>query len=116
MTEQEAKEHLEARLECMTREMAVGFDERCDKNCDECDLLYAQGTIGEIKETYRMGIKALEKQIPKKMNKLEYAVDVYGDCPCCNHVYQLTREDIGYVKYCFECGQKLDWGNEDDRD
>lgn len=61
MTEQEAKECLEAKLECMYRELAVSFEEGCDKNCDECDLLYAQGTIGEIKETFKLGIKELEE-------------------------------------------------------
>ncbi len=120
MTEKEAKEHLEARLECMTREMAVGFDERCDKNCDECNLLYAQGTIGEIKETYKMGIKALEKQIAKKPELIEGKM---WTCPCCDN--HLMHKWLKYptelmplsegLPYCMACGQKIswDWGNED---
>lgn len=112
MTEQEAKEHLEARLECMNREMAVSYSERCDKNCDECDLLYAQGTIGEIKETYKMGIKALEKQMAKKPIWIERSFTKFQICPSCSnaeHYKMVWKQE----KYCVDCGQKLDWGNED---
>lgn len=111
MTEQEAKEHLEARLECMNREMAVSYSERCDKNCDACDLLYAQGTIGEIKETYKMGINALEKQIAKKPYVLPInREENFTYCPNCKRNGTLVTPS--YV-YCTKCGQKIDWGNED---
>lgn len=128
MTEQEAKEHLGARLECMNREMAVSYSERCDKNCDSCDLLYAQGTIGEIKETYKMGIKALEEveQLRKEMWELNQICRDYTSlgtveelkeekekqiakkmdnyyCPMCRHYF----EDGEAHKYCPECGQRL---------
>lgn len=114
MTEQEAKEHLEARLECMNRELAVCYDEKCDKNCDECDLLYAQGTIGEIKETFKLGIKALEKQMPYKPQEYE---DRYYACKCDNILLpkwkkyntELMPLSEG-LPYCMACGQKLDWG------
>ena len=33
-----------------------------------------------------------------------------GDCPCCG-----KSEIYSNANYCPDCGQKLDWGEEDDR-
>lgn len=50
-------------------------------------------------------IKAIEKEIPKKVlakhgaNKKEF----FGNCPVCG-VFTNSRR-----KYCCECGQALDW-------
>ena len=52
-----------------------------------------------------MGIKALEKQIAKKPIWVEKC-DMDA-CPICKSLY--ARQ----VPYCSDCGQKLDWGNED---
>ena len=60
MTTQEAIKILESKAECMRRE-ASGTDKDCNyRNCDECDLCYAQGVVGEQIETFRMAIEALE--------------------------------------------------------
>ena len=65
-----------------------------------------------------MAIQALEKQIPKKIeirnatnddieSELRDFITVKGricrcpSCRCCIHISKL--------KYCWECGQKLDW-------
>ena len=65
-----------------------------------------------------MAINALEKQIPKKIeirkatnddieSELRDFITVKGricrcpSCRCCIHISKL--------KYCWECGQKLDW-------
>ena len=55
-------------------------------------------------ETAKLAIEALEKQIPKKVDS-EYDEKT---CTVCD-------EDIlsYYANYCENCGQKLDWGNED---
>jgi hypothetical protein len=54
--------------------------------------------------------EALEKQIPKKVKKIRqetilgYAVTVH--CPVCGgSVWQNADES----KYCFRCGQAIDW-------
>lgn len=52
---------------------------------------------------------ALEKQIPKKPNKIKLAPSnsyiTYGSCPCCNEdVYE-------YQHHCEDCGQALDWSD-----
>lgn len=67
--------------------------------------------VNKIK-AHEMTIAALEKQIPKKpqMRHLKW-YDGYNDgwCPCCeNYVQQLDYDK----KYCQECGQRLDWGEE----
>ena len=68
-------------------------------------------------EALDMGIKALEKQIAKKVihhkqrvkNKMGcFIKEEYWECPCCGRIH----EEYYSFEYC-DCGQKLDWGNED---
>ena len=54
-------------------------------------------TFDEIEEAYDIAIAALEKQIPKKMDRYY--------CPICRHYF----EDGEAHNYCPNCGQKLDW-------
>ena len=73
-------------------------------------------------EAFQMAINALEKQIPKKVeirkatnddteSELRDFITVKGricrcpSCRCCIHISEL--------KYCWECGQKLDWSDEE---
>lgn len=56
-------------------------------------------------------IKALEKQIPKrpiksKEQKIRYVNTYY--CPTCN----LGFTGFNIAKWCYHCGQKLDWSDE----
>ena len=71
-------------------------------------------------KTIQEAIKALEKQIPKKVNNLseiylefgvgkKIKVGAYGNCPNCNYNIDIVG------KYCTRCGQKLDWSEENDR-
>ena len=73
------------------------------------------GTI----EALDMAIKALEKQIPMKPY---YEGDGYWDgelvydyakCPICGHDFEYGINDWE-ADYCSDCGQKLDWSDEDD--
>ena len=64
-----------------------------------------------------MAINALEKQIPKKPTYEGdgYAPDgmfIWGEwiCPCCGRRYEVDYDDYDY---CPDCGQKLDWSNEE---
>ena len=60
MTYEEAKKMLKAKLECLKRETS-GTDIDCNyRNCDECNLCYEQGNMGEQKEALDMAIKALD--------------------------------------------------------
>lgn len=90
MTNQEAIEMMKAKLECMTREVS-GVDLNCNaKKCDECDLCYAQGNMGEQKDWLRMGIEALEKQKPiiEELEKIKAEI---------NNGYPTSVEDILWI-------------------
>lgn len=71
-------------------------------------------TKEELMEAIRMSIQALEKQIPKKLQlrhirKFDGFDD--GECPtCCNSV---SRDCDGTDNFCPDCGQKLDWSDEE---
>lgn len=63
---------------------------------------YTDDGVKVYDEFSQVVTSALEKQIPKKVKE-------FGFCPVCYY-------DFGYkpVKYCPECGQKLDRGNENE--
>ena len=83
----------------------------------ENDLkLHSKDLSSKYKNGLRIAIQALEKQIPKKPTPIDY--EKYMDtvknalflketywCPNCNHVVKCGT-------YCSDCGQKLDWSNE----
>ena len=131
MTEQEAKDVLEAYMKCEKRKNNLVYEEKCNNDCDNCELCYEKGTVGEHKEAVEMAIKALEeikqyrtigtpeecraaveKQKAKKPQKTESEGYRYTDtyrCPNCGGNFSGT----GIANYCYHCGQKLDWGDEE---
>lgn len=60
-----------------------------------------------------MAIQALEKQIPKKpifANNM-MTKDKFLMCPCCEFRFP---DSLVFLKTrCWNCGQKLDWSNEE---
>ena len=97
MTESEAIEEFKQRLELI---------EKCYR-----------GEVEDCKQALELGVKALEKQIPKKPTPIDYekymdtvknALFLKGSywCPNCNHVVKCGT-------YCSDCGQKLDWSDEE---
>lgn len=63
-------------------------------------------TSEERYEAYRMGIKALEKQIPKRLEKqIYYMGEEEIVCPICGNPYVANS-------YCDCCGQAIDWSEE----
>ena len=72
-------------------------------------------TRGEHKKALDMAIKALEKQIPKKVNLRhirKYDGFDDGECPTCGN--SVLRDGFSNDVYCDDCGQKLDWSVEDE--
>lgn len=66
-------------------------------------------------EFLAMCAEALEKQIPKRALPTKGAVDMFeadeplwgeGHCPNCEHYIRLPH------KYCYKCGQAIDWSEE----
>ena len=79
------------------------------------------GDTEEIVQAKHMGIKALEKQIPKKCEiytalqigiDKDYEVDVY-ECPKCG-THLGVADEINQIPYCWNCGKALKWGEEDE--
>ena len=61
----------------------------------------------EWKECYQLAIDAIEKQITKKPKIEQYA----NLCPSCGHVVGIITDEP--QKFCDECGQKIDWEDDD---
>lgn len=78
----------------------------------ENDLkLHSKDLSSKYKNGLRMAIQALEKQIPKKLK--EHTQSQYGCipvCGVCNGIMDLMQGDLNY---CPNCGQKLDWSDEE---
>ena len=59
----------------------------------------------DAKIAYKMSIEALEKQIPSKVEEgTEGGLDWFCKCG-----YYLSATKCKEIKYCVNCGQRLDW-------
>lgn len=74
------------------------------------------GLSDKAKQALQMGIDALEKQIPKKPEKVvdRYCKSLYtAYCPVCHWMLARGNYRTGYVnkihKNCPECLQAIDW-------
>ena len=63
------------------------------------------GALGHFPEKFV--VSALEKQIPKKPKDHPLSD---GKCPCCNAVFDYDWKPKS--KFCQNCGQALDWGDD----
>ena len=119
MTESEAIKKLRAYLKCQRLQVKGIYEDCNEKLCDNCNLCYAQGNVGEHIKSIDIAIQALEKQIPKKPRKTDsyrgVLKRVYAYvCPTCGNAclekYMNERQN---TMFCWDCGQKLDWSNEE---
>ena len=56
---------------------------------------------------------ALEKQLPKKVEIMDYVLgDINFKCTICKNEYVCEKEREHF--YCPNCGQKLDWSEEEE--
>lgn len=58
----------------------------------------------------------VDKATPKKAIKLKQKEHGYThECPTCHkYVGTIVYDDVEHDDYCCSCGQRLDWGNEDE--
>lgn len=61
--------------------------------------------------------EALDKQTEKKVKNMRHIMDFNGneinkrgECPVCGFEFYYSNN----IKYCFYCGQKLDWSNKNE--
>lgn len=71
------------------------------------------------KEQFEKGLEVLrelvEKETPRKPIEIKYKLFYGWACPHCAHDISNNRKRKHQkVQYCPNCGQKLDWGEEDD--
>lgn len=62
-------------------------------------------SLETVKEACRMGMDALKKQIPEKVNLWENSQ--FGNCPYCHEI--VYRPALRKRAYCRKCGQALNW-------
>lgn len=62
-------------------------------------------SIETVKEACWIGMDALKKQIPAKVNLWESSQ--FGNCPLCHEV--VYRPALRKRVYCRKCGQALNW-------
>ena len=113
MTESEARGYIHGKLNCMNK---CGVFEREDSEnkdlCDNCEYCYSQGNFGKQKEAFEFAIKALEKQIPKKPHK---NFEKFSGVWCSCGKYLGKGYFVDKPSYCTDCGQKLDWSDNNDK-
>ncbi len=65
-------------------------------------------------EAHEMGVKALEKQMPKKPSNSDSGM--FCICPTCNHFIDKHEAAHGDIKipFCKWRGQSLDWDKQSD--
>lgn len=95
----------------MTEQEAVDILKSVPLYRYECEL--AKGRQSDLFNALDMSMQALEKQIPKKPYR-NHRNCLFWTCPTCNEeMYWDTDYGQQKFKNCSNCGQKLDWGNED---
>ena len=103
----EALEKLQGYFKCQKLQVKGIYEDCNARRCDDCDLCYMQGTKGEHIASIEIAIKSLEKQIPKKPKERDCIGFDTLVCPVCKRTLYL------YEPYCDNCGQKLDWSDEE---
>ena len=73
--------------------------------------------IEKTEAALKLAISALEKQIPKQP-KYEDVDNIYGaikrTCTACGDVCMVSKGAKPYEHYCRQCGQALDWSENND--
>ena len=99
MTESEAKGFVQGKLDCMNKcDIFNKEDKHSNNDCDNCEYCYSQGNFVNQKEAFQMAINALEKQIPKKVDKTEIKQLVHQKCIEINHYVSGCNSPFNYLQ------------------
>lgn len=115
MTEGEAIERMWYRIKSATDIVGKGIDGKAYE-----DMEMAISALEEIQQYRKIGTvdecrATVEKQIPKKPiknRKQEIRYTSAYSCPNCGRSFTGT----GIAKYCYHCGQAIDWSDWSDKD
>lgn len=136
MTESEAMGFVQGKLDCMKKCNVFEREHIYNTDlCDNCEYCYSQGNFGNQKEAFSVAINALEKvqkfeaigtiEEFKALKEKSVAKKPYiqqserGDCfecPNCDSFigYECDCRDEHYqIGYCPNCGQAIDWSDEE---
>jgi len=94
----------------MTNELAIEIlkNESCNGCLHQCISAYDCPYECRYKDAINVAIKALEKQIPKKIAIQEESDgDYHFVCPICNVFLSLYYKN-DKEKHCYNCGQRLE--------
>ena len=100
----------------MTNEEALKELKECLDNSDCGEQVYFP-YVSE--DAIRVAVYAIERQIPKRLEHKEMFVHLLHkkmesqQCPICGNDYGGTLSHG--CNYCDICGQRLDWGNGNDK-
>ena len=110
MTESEAKGFIQGKLDCMNKCGVFNKEDNIsDNDCDNCEYCYSQGNFGNQKEAFQMALQALEKQIPKKVDKTDIEISkrkfatelkqlVHQKCVEINHYVSGCNSPFSYLQ------------------
>lgn len=118
MTKDKAIKMAKAKLECLERETS-GLWEKCNNDCENCNLNYDQGNMGEQKEWLKFAIKTMEQgpvyfpscvDCNTKMNEIREAYDkLKNQDPCEDAVSRQAVLDE--LRTCFDTHSIYDENN-----
>ena len=113
MTESEAKGFIQGKINCMNKCGVFNKEDNIsDNDCDNCEYCYSQGNFGKQKEAFQMALQALEKQIPKKVDKTEITLSkikfatelkqlVHQKCVEINHYVTGCNSPFSYLQIAY---------------
>lgn len=69
-----------------------------------------EAKIKAVEEACVIACEALKKQIPKKPTRGKYG---HTECACCSWVVEIFCGDLEQYPFCPNCGQALDWSDDE---
>lgn len=70
----------------------------------------------ELDRVVTEGVKAIDRAVPRKPVDVQEPVVKWGICPSCKGLPKVLgreRRVMGSEHFCSNCGQAIDWGDED---
>lgn len=109
MTEQEARISIDKLVDLFEYPMDNGALKVIHKALEELEQYRALGTVEELKEARekQVAVKHHHTRVDNIIDKVRKSV-----CPKCLGLIYTHQEE--YPNYCTNCGQRIDWSEEDD--